>query len=228
MFVLAVISTKGGSGKSTLSVCLASAAASAGYTAVIVDLDPQASASKWRDRRTGDNPNPAVVCTQASRLKPVLDVARANAADFVVIDGAGRMDDSALAAARCADMVLVPTRTSIFEVETMPTVIDVLRIAGVLDRSYAVLNGLHPSMGAAGITEAQRFIEQRYGLRSCPAYLCQRAAYSDTMLTGTTPQESDPDGKAGQELGRLLEFVTEQAKLRTGGLAKSRTINLVA
>jgi hypothetical protein len=36
------------------------------------------------------------------------------------------------------------------------------------------------------------------------------------MLTGTTPQERDPDGKAGQELGQLFEFVIEQAKLRTG------------
>jgi hypothetical protein len=36
------------------------------------------------------------------------------------------------------------------------------------------------------------------------------------MLTGTTPQERDPEGKAGQELGHLFEFVIEQAKLRIG------------
>ena len=62
-----------------------------------------------------------------------------------------------------------------------------------------------------------------YGLASYPRHLCQRTAYSDAMLTGTTPQERDPEGKAGQELGHLFEFVIEQAKLRSGDQAMLRS-----
>jgi hypothetical protein len=51
-------------------------------------------------------------------------------------------------------------------------------------------------------------------------------AYSDAMLTGTTPQERDPEGKAGQELGQLFAFVTEQAKLRTSERVKLGTAEL--
>jgi len=214
MFVVSLVGQKGGTGKTTICLGLACAAVAAGHTVAVIDLDPQATASKWQDRRADDNP--AVVSAQASRLKPALDVARTNAADFVIIDSAGRSDDSALAAARAADLILVPTRTSIVEIETLPAVTDLLRIAGGTERAFIVLNGLHPSAGAAGIEDARQMMRSLYGLASYSRHLCQRSAYSDAMLTGTTPQERDPDGKAGQELGQLFEFVIEQAKLRTG------------
>ena len=51
MQVVSVLSEKGGAGKTTLSVHLAVAAQLAGLDAVIIDLDPQASAADWSDRR---------------------------------------------------------------------------------------------------------------------------------------------------------------------------------
>jgi len=133
MFVTSLVGQKGGTGKTTVALGLAVAAAAAGHTVAVIDLDPQATASRWKDRRKEENP--AVVSAQASRLAPALKAAESNGADFVIIDSAGRSDDSALAAARAADLVLVPTRTSIVELETLPAVIDLLRIAGVVRRS---------------------------------------------------------------------------------------------
>ena len=133
MFTIALIGQKGGTGKTTISVGLAVAAAQAGHTVAVIDLDPQATASKWKDRRTEDNP--AVVSAQASRLKPALDAARGAGVEFAIIDSAGRSDDSAMAAARAADLILVPTRTSIVELETLPQVSDLL---GITVRSGAV------------------------------------------------------------------------------------------
>jgi chromosome partitioning protein len=105
----------------------------------VIDLDPQATASKWKDRRSDENP--AVVSAQASRLKPALEVAKSAGVDFAIIDSAGRSDDSALAAVRAADLILIPTRTSIVELETLPAVIDLLRVGGGMDRTFVVLNG---------------------------------------------------------------------------------------
>ena len=110
MFVISLVGQKGGTGKTTVALGLAVAAAHAGHTVAVIDLDPRATASKWKDRRSDENP--AVVSAQASRLKPALEVARSSGADYVIIDSAGRSDDSALAAARAADLILIPTRTS--------------------------------------------------------------------------------------------------------------------
>ena len=146
MFTIALVGQKGGTGKTTVALGLAVAAAQAGHTVAVIDLDPQATASKWKDRRTEDNP--AVVSAQASRLKPALEAARGAGVEFAIIDSAGRSDDSAMAAARAADLILVPTRTSIVELETLPQVSDLLRIAGNIGRSFVVLNALHPSSGS--------------------------------------------------------------------------------
>ena len=57
MKTLAILSRKGGTGKTTLAVHLSVAATLAGHTTVLIDLDPQASACKWSDIRQADSPS---------------------------------------------------------------------------------------------------------------------------------------------------------------------------
>jgi chromosome partitioning protein len=213
MFTISIVASKGGVGKTTIAVGLAVAAARVGHVAAVLDIDPQATAANWKDRRTYENP--AVVSAQASRLGPTLATAKASGVEFCFVDTAGRNDDSALAAARAADLVLVPSRNSIVEMETLPAVLDLLRLAGG-PPTYVVLNGLHPSTGRASITEARQVFATLYGMETAPAHLCHRNAYAEAMITGSTPQELDAEGRAADELGRLFQFVCEVVNMRSG------------
>jgi chromosome partitioning protein len=183
-------------GKTTVALGLAVAAARAGYATAIVDLDPQASAAKWKVRRAEENP--AVVSAQVPRLKQTMEAARSGGVDFAFIDTAGRKDDSALNAARCSDLVLIPTRSSIVEIETLPEVNDLLRLAGS-PPAFVVLNCVHPSTGHRGIADTHGTIKELFELSVCPIHICQRSAYAEAPTSGQSPQELDAEGKAADE-----------------------------
>jgi len=53
MKTVALLSQKGGAGKTTLALHLACAAKASGLASAIIDLDPQASAAAWHDSRSG-------------------------------------------------------------------------------------------------------------------------------------------------------------------------------
>ena len=84
MDVIAIVAQKGGTGKTTLAVSLAVAGERDGCTGAIVDLDPQASASNWGDRREADSP--VVVSAQPARLGYVLGAAKEQGAELLLID----------------------------------------------------------------------------------------------------------------------------------------------
>ena len=70
MFIISLVGRKGGTGKTTLALGLAVAAARAGHAAVILDIDPQTSAARWKEQRSADNP--AVISASPGRAQGAL------------------------------------------------------------------------------------------------------------------------------------------------------------
>ena len=147
MQIVSVIAQKGGAGKTTLSLAIACAAAAEGLSAVVVDLDPQATAASWGDRRDADNP--VVIPAQPPRLVRILEAAASQGVDLAVVDTAPRVEQSAVAAARTADLVLVPCRPAVYDLETVAATRDLVRAVAPDAPLLCVLNGV-PSRGRAG------------------------------------------------------------------------------
>src|SRR6266446_7111436 len=117
MKTVALLSQKGGSGKATIATHLAVCAMRDGKAVAIFDIDPQASALSWAQRRTSDSP-PVVKATPV-QLPGLLKNAEAQHADLIIIDTAGRSDIAAAHVIQAADVVLIPCRPSAADLDAI-------------------------------------------------------------------------------------------------------------
>lgn len=200
MKVLSIVSQKGGVGKTTIATALAVEAARRGQKVVLFDLDPQASATFWKDTREGDDI--AITAVPAARLSHVLAAASEGGCELVIIDTPPFAKDIAYEAANNADFVLVPTRPAVLDVMAMTKTLDLVRHYG---KPFAVVLTFCPPQGRE-IDDALAIISQ-LGARLCPVRIGQRIAYSRAQQTGQAAQEIDPDGKAASEIEKLYEYM---------------------
>ncbi len=206
MKTIAVISQKGGSGKSTISVHLAVAAQQHGLRVAVIDLDPQATARKWGDKREADEPE--VIGDHAERLPQLVEAARANGADLLVIDTAPNADRASLTAARAADLVLIPCRPASFDLDAIEATCDLADIAK--KPAWVVLNAAPIRSGI--VDEARKGLEGQ-GRKVAPQVVHVRVAFSHGVIDGRTAQELEPDGKAAEEIEALFLWACIQVDL---------------
>lgn len=199
---LSLLGEKGGCGKSTAALGLAVAASLAGIETAVIDLDPQATAAKWSDRR-GKN-YPAVVSCQVSRLNHVLNAAEQQGAQLAIIDTPGKSTDAAIAAAKVANFVLMPIHPQMYDIETLDKVKDILTLAG--NPPNAVLINLAPLQGRRHV-ETQEVLTQA-GFTVCPTVLFTRVAHGDAGNIGLTAQEYAPKDKAAHEMIALYSYIS--------------------
>jgi len=210
MQTISLLAQKGGTGKTTLALSLAVAAVQAGRTVAVIDLDPQASAGNWADRRALKEA-PAVVSAHVPRLQSVIDTARQNGVDLLLIDTPGKSEQAALAAAKAADLVLIPCRPQIYDIETLAATKEIIELAGGRP-AFVILNAVPPQ--GRRHEEAKAAIEEM-GLAVCPAAFVQRAAFGDAPNAGQSAAEFEPDGKAAQEISLVYKFVSDLLKKPT-------------
>jgi chromosome partitioning protein len=204
MHTVAILSQKGGSGKTTIALHFAVAAEQAGNVAVIVDIDPQASAAGWKDSRKGETP--VVVSIPAARLSRALDAARDGGADLALIDSAPHAGDVALAAAEAADFILIPCRPGILDLRAIGATTRIVKLAG--KQGFVVLNAMPPN--APNVVADARAAVAVHGFDVAPFTLQQRAAFAHSLTVGKTAHEYDPGGKAADEIRVLYQWLMDR------------------
>lgn len=215
MKTLAVVSQKGGVGKTTLATALAVEAGRDGRRAIVVDLDPQASASFWRDTREADDP--AITAVPAARLGHVLAAAAEAAVDIAIVDTPPFSKDIAYEAAERADFVLIPTRPAVLDVMAMTKTLDLVKHYG---KPHAVVLTFCPPSGRE-VDDTVKVIEA-LGATLAPVRIGQRVAYSRAQQSGRAAQELEEGGKAAREIKELYTYVCMNMDAGAGAAAASR------
>ncbi len=210
MYIIAVVAEKGGVGKTTLALDLAVTATRKGHKVAVLDVDQQATASKWTDRRTKEHP--WVVPTHASRIPASIEQAKAQGVDFIVIDTPPHSSTEAAEAARHAEVVIAPVEPHLFAMETMSKLADLLKIAG--NAPFFVVINKAPVQGSEG-TNAAEYIKQQ-GFTVAPVIIHLRAAHRHAGNVGKVAAEYERNGKAAEETLQLytytLKFIDGQRR----------------
>lgn len=204
MTTLAIIAQKGGAGKTTLALHIAAEAQRAGIEALVIDTDPQASASQWSAWREGAAPE--VIDSPPPLIGRKIEQAQQLGAGLIVIDTPPHADQNATAAARLADLVLVPCRPSALDLHAIQLTASLIASTG--KRAAVVFMGGPPHAPKLHDEAAQ--VVAGYGLEVAPVRLAERAAYRNAIGAGKVAHEIEPKGKAAEEVAALWQWIKKE------------------
>jgi len=202
---LAVISRKGGAGKTTLSVNLAITAHLAGLKIMLADIDPQRSASDSLRARTGDGPILAEI--NAGKLFSTQTQAQHSDFDALIIDTPAAPEADVLQAINSADLCVLVCRPTFLDIASVVRSAESVRRLGkkgviVLSQAPSRRNGVEPP-AVLKAAEALRFA----GMPLAPIGLRARTAFQQSVAHGRSVCEWEPGSAAAEEINRLWDLI---------------------
>jgi len=211
MYVIAIASQKGGAGKSTFAVNLATLADRENAPSLLVDTDAQGSLAIWHKAR--GTRTPLLVSCAAGDLPEVLETARRHRSiEWVFIDGPAQANEDVAATMKAATLVLIPTRPAVFDLASLPATISVAR--STRKPFFVALNAVPPKRGIteSPIVNAARKAVKDMGAPVWRGAVAQRAVYAHALASGQSVTEFEAAGPANDEMRLLWRDVSEAAR----------------
>jgi chromosome partitioning protein len=202
---LAVISRKGGAGKTTLAVNLAITAHLSGLKTMLADIDPQRSATDALRARNDDGPVLAEI--NAGKLFSTRVQAQHGDYDALVIDTPAAPETDGLQAINCADLCVLVCRPTFLDIASVVRSAEAVRRLGkkgviVLSQAPSRRNGVEPP-SVLKAAEALRFT----GMPLAPIGLRARTAFQQSLAHGRSVCEWEPGSAAAEEIARLWDLI---------------------
>jgi chromosome partitioning protein len=205
MHVIALISQKGGVGKSSLAGHLAvEAERQSDGPIALIDTDPQGSLSSWWNVRQAETP--LFVRGDLTRLKTQLEQLAGQGVKLVVIDTPPAITDSIKAVAAVSDLVIIPTRPSPHDLRAVGATVDL--VATTKKPMIFIVNG---AANRARITADAAVALSQHGTVA-PVTIYQRIDFAVSMIDGRTARELDPKSRSAAEITELWDYVKQRLR----------------
>lgn len=208
--IFGILNQKGGVGKTTLSVNLASCLARRGSRVLLIDVDPQGSALDWAAARQSSPLFSVVGFPRPSIHKEIGNIGQGY--DHIIIDGPPRVTDLARSAIMASDVVVIPIQPSPYDIwaaEEVVKLVDEARVYKETLKSVFVIN--------RKITNTAIGRDVREALMAYPIYVLktsvtQRVIFAEVAAQGQTIFEVDPTCLAVTEIEAVTSELMEYMK----------------
>lgn len=209
MKTIAIVSQKGGAGKTTLAIHIATKANEKKIISLILDTDPQATASSWSEWREGKEPE-VVDCASPPLLGKKIAQAQKLGAQLIIIDTPPHAEAMAREACKFADLILIPCRPRAFDMDAIGISADLAKSS---NKPAFVIFTAGQTNAPAIYKEAREAIIENYGVDVAPVILPERAIFHHATGKGQSAQEAEPKGKAAQEVAKLWDWLSQELGL---------------
>jgi chromosome partitioning protein len=207
--IITVGGTKGGSGKSTVAVNLASIAAGEGADVLLVNADDQDTASDFTAVRKEDHPAaPAYTCVKLAGANVRTEVQKISPKyDFVIIDAGGRDTTSQRAALSVSDILLIPCVPRSFDIwalDQTAAIVEEMRATNPKLEAYAFLNKADPEGQGTDNAETVKEIKKRPALKLLNAAIGNRKAFANAAAQGLSVTELKGNIRNPNAIGEIM------------------------
>jgi chromosome partitioning protein len=213
MRTIAFVGQKGGSGKSTIALSLAVAAHEMNEKVCLIDMDPQGLLANWaRTRADGDID---VIASGAARLPALLASLERKAVTLAILDAPGAEGAACSAAMQAADLNIVPSRPSMFDLRAGARTRAALEEIGA--GFVFLLNQCPPGQQIARVQDGVEAL-QEIGELISPLILT-RVEYQEAARRGWGVTELNARGAAAEEMRDLWRSIEHRLACARVGLA---------
>lgn len=201
---ISILNQKGGVGKTTLSVNLASALSLADHSAILIDADPQGSSLDWAAAR-GDRKQlfPVVGCPKPTIHKIITDISAEK--EFVIIDGAPRVTDLARSCIMASDLILIPVQPSPYDIWASEEIIELIKEATVYKPSLKAAFVVNRRIPKTAIGRDVVNALKSFDIPVFETVLAQRVIFAESAAIGLSVIEQDPKSIATKEVKALCD-----------------------
>lgn len=211
MPIISILNPKGGSGKTTITTNLAHSLHERGFKVMIVDSDPQGSARDWHAANEG-NPLSLVALDRANNVKSLPEIATNY--DFVVLDGAAKLEDMISASIKITDFVFIPVTPSPYDLWAASDLVEFIKARqDVTDGKPAARFIINRAIYGTRLGDEIVTALTEQGLDVFSTQITQRQVYPQTASEGGTVFDSknhDALAEVNNLTDEILAFINDE------------------
>lgn len=211
--VITVFNQKGGCGKTTVAMSLAGAMGLRGFATLVVDMDPQGTASRWASAAPEDRPFPASVISLAPMEGKMHRSVRDHMETFdaIFIDCPPAMSSaapsSAMLVSDLALIPLVPSPADIWAAESAKKLAESAKVTNESLQARVVANMVQKSTSLA--RDLLEILGEDEDFPLLSSMLGSRAAYREAQILGSTVHAVPRAKTAVDEVEAMTDEVLE-------------------